>query len=598
MLKVSYCNSRWWSIFCLLAAGIAISAHALEKKGDHVQLSEDWDRSSSAASISAFGQLGMLQNASPLVRRVRNATANDIDSISLRKKLATKFKVGDAVAALYTNGHWYRAKIVEVIGDDSYKLTWNDGDSSDAIKTAAELRKEDEAAEVSAVFGEKGTSFRLEFRSVVVSLLLLEASCLFLSTPLDLAQEEAAQPLIELQPLALQPIRFFGIVMVVLHHESATWHLSSSSSALWKLMKHCGAWGDSWVQFFLALSGFVLYLNQSGASKVPSTASFIWKRFISMYPAYLASILLGIAADKNPRKMFATYLDGHDLPGFLMIDSWAAPYLYAPNLPAWFLCSLFFCWLCFPRWYRFIRHLSSPGRAVLLTWLSTFAIPLVHTARWLNLTWDEPGGGSPPGAFAYWHPLTNWQPFVFGMCLARLTIGTQFGKFPQLVRKVSASVAFFTITAICLLEPLPPTMKFDPNAGAAVNAPSPLKMFWYKGPLLLPLFAVLMVFVSVGEDYLLRPSLLQNPWALWLGSVSAELYLFHYPVRLMVRRLYDEPSSLCIFSAQLAFAIAFNTFLKKLWCLGRHLCNEHKLDAGLRKLMERVGSLYATSTKT
>jgi peptidoglycan/LPS O-acetylase OafA/YrhL len=392
---------------------------------------------------------------------------------------------------------------------------------------------------------------------------VLEAICLFFASPL--ASDGHIQPAV-LQPLALQPLRFLGVAIIVFHHEVATWQVlpTDEFQVLWNLCKHIGGWGEVMVQFFLALSGFVLFLNQKGAPEVPSAAVFIWKRVVGVYPAYVASILLGIVADPHPSRMLSRYIDGHDLPGFLMIDSWAYPYLYAPNLPAWFVCSIFFNWLCFPRSYRCIRNVNSPGRAAFLAWLSSFAIPAVHTARWLHLTWDEPGGGSPPTNFAFWNPLSNWQPFVFGMCLARLTAEVELQRLPLIFRQAGASVACAILVIIFFLVPHPPSMILNPNDPTPDPAPNPLRMFFHKGPLLLPVFAVLLVLVPLGEDLVLRPQFLQNSWTLWLGSVSAELYLFHFPARLILHRFLDSPPSSLTFCVQFAVAIAMNALFKKL----------------------------------
>jgi hypothetical protein len=53
----------------------------------------------------------------------------------------TVFNISDEVEGLYQNGQWYRAKINSIQDDGKYLLDWNDGDTQDRVKSAAELRE-------------------------------------------------------------------------------------------------------------------------------------------------------------------------------------------------------------------------------------------------------------------------------------------------------------------------------------------------------------------------------------------------------------------------------------------------------------------------
>ena len=61
------------------------------------------------------------------------------------------FQVGDRVWGLYRNGRWYPATIAEARGDGRFVLSWDDGDSEDRVKAAAEVGRV-----VSAVCGWAG----------------------------------------------------------------------------------------------------------------------------------------------------------------------------------------------------------------------------------------------------------------------------------------------------------------------------------------------------------------------------------------------------------------------------------------------------------
>jgi len=133
------------------------------------------------------------------------------------------------------------------------------------------------------------------------------------------------------------------------------------------------------------------------------------------------------------------------------------------------------------------------------------------------------------GPFAEFHPFSNWQAFFFGMCIGRLLQDTNVEDVPSCLRKNAATTACLVLLALLFVAPLP--------SERAVT------LFLEKGPLLLPIFAMLIYFLSLGDDVLLRPWILENPVLQYLGAVSGHYFLLYWPVRSLLVRAAPEGMS-------------------------------------------------------
>lgn len=167
---------------------------------------------------------------------------------------------------------------------------------------------------------------------------------------------------------------------------------------------------------------------------------------------------------------------------------------------------------------------------MLFAYLSTFGLPLLYAAKNFGrscqpcTTWGPFAecACASWGPYAEFHPFSNWQTFFFGMCVGRMLQDINPENVPLPLRKAAAIVALSMLISLPLLGP-------QPSNGVST-------LFFDKGPFLLPLFAVILYFVPLGEDVLLKPTLLQNKSLQYLGMVSGHLFLLHWPVRLLVTR--------------------------------------------------------------
>jgi len=268
------------------------------------------------------------------------------------------------------------------------------------------------------------------------------------------------------------------------------------------------------------------------------------KRVWGIYPVYALSILLAMSATEAPRNYFSglpqatwKYLSEDIMPGFLLVDSWAWPYgIQIPNGPAWFVCTLFAFWLCFPHWYCFIRGVRSPKVVMLFAYLSTFGLPILYAAANID-------GRANSNSFVEFHPFANWQVFVFGMCMGRVLQDTDYHAVPHAFRMIGGTVSLLTLFSLPLFSPTP--------------SDSVLTLFLDKGPLLLPIFAMLLYLVPLGDDILLSPALMESKLLAYSGAMSGHFFLLHIPAKLLLERIAEGAVPItALLPSQLLFSIA------------------------------------------
>lgn len=378
------------------------------------------------------------------------------------------------------------------------------------------------------------TSLQLEVRATFLAFLSMHGSGYFAISSQSAVATVANQPDYEsMHLLALEPFRFLGVLHIVLYN-----NVIGSLVDVGPFWARFASWGRYWFQFFFVLSGFVLYVSQKDSVDIADKKTFLSDRFYSTYPGYLIGCLLGLLGSPHPFQTAWDYASVGYVPGLLLMDSWFPPFgTTSPDDPGWLLCTMAAFYFFFPSWYRFVRASQVPKLLACIALLSCLPLPLICAIR-----------GNVDADFARRHPLANWQKFFFGICLGRLL--PEFKKAPDWLRKAGASL---TLSALLL-------------AFAVVQPPSAPRRqvldLLLDGPVLLPFFGSVLVFVSIGEDRILSPRVLQSETLFWLGSISAQLYILHAPVYQMLHRILQSPSLKITFAAQLATAAAASSVFK------------------------------------
>jgi exopolysaccharide production protein ExoZ len=290
---------------------------------------------------------------------------------------------------------------------------------------------------------------------------------------------------------SLQAGRAFAALAVLAYHANMTLALPKY---LGRDLAPAFSAGDSGVDFFFVLSGFVIFLAHRGDIGNPAKVGpFFWKRFKRIYPPLWAVLLIL-------------------LPVFFLIPATCQELIKAPMVILWaFLISpVAKEYLLGAEWtlrHEILFYLVFG----LILWRPRAGLALV--GAWILLSLAQLASGwSYPWSFCFaaYHFL-----FLFGVIVA-LVFVRRVEFLPRLLLAVGAAMFLLCWTAVCL--------KLLPKNDTAI--------------LINGFGAALAVY---GAATLERNGALATPRALiFLGEASYSIYLVHYPVVSMMSKLFTR----------------------------------------------------------
>jgi peptidoglycan/LPS O-acetylase OafA/YrhL len=139
---------------------------------------------------------------------------------------------------------------------------------------------------------------------------------------------------IQIKPTSLTSLRFFAILLVVLHHLDVL--------ILWSPKTGVGGPG---VIFFFVLSGFLITLRYRNIT-ARNTFVFFWNRLLRIYPLHLVTFVASVAI---PIMYYQPIAFPHAVINLLLIQSFfsAEQIYFSYNSVAWALSTLVFCYVIF-----------------------------------------------------------------------------------------------------------------------------------------------------------------------------------------------------------------------------------------------------------
>jgi peptidoglycan/LPS O-acetylase OafA/YrhL len=317
---------------------------------------------------------------------------------------------------------------------------------------------------------------------------------------------------------SLTSLRFFAAFLVFLNHAAFIVAYSAAAAAFRHgyvdVVNKAGMIG---VSFFFILSGFVL----TWSARPHDTSRLFWRRrLFKIYPIHLVTFVLAFLVFAGVPHSGSTRTWSTSILNVFLVQTWlpGPDLMDVANIPSWSLSSEVFFYLCFPLLYWGIKkipanrlwHWAAGVSAVII------AVPVVVTLLPGGPTMPIPGGpnGFPVPQWNVWFinafPPVRMLEFVLGILMARIVLT---GGWVNL-----RAVPMLVLTAASYTASLFVPWRFSLVATT-----------------LIPL--ALLIPAVAASDLTGATSLLRNRLLVWLGEVSFALYMVHFLVIGLLRRV-------------------------------------------------------------
>lgn len=302
----------------------------------------------------------------------------------------------------------------------------------------------------------------------------------------------------------LTSLRFFAAFMIVIHHSVGHFGIESVGVN----------WGQG-VSFFFVLSGFILAYVYPRITGVTGAWRFWRARFARIWPAYIATLLIGFALVPYAWDTQTAFAN------ILMVQGWIplSTFYFSYNAVAWSVSTEVFFYLAFPfllyQWDRYWKLIFLASTVFLLCFL--FAIKLLQLPDYGSPSTGSDGFLVTQHGLVYISPVARIFEFIFGMVIAKLWRTIRWS--PSMP---TATVLEIGAVVLCALSMIYANHLVHFAQLSPLGAPAALWLIHSSSFLA---FGLLIFIMAHGRG--LVSMLLSRPSLVVLGEISFSLYLLH-----------------------------------------------------------------------